>query len=244
VTRDEADPEELRRRLYAPGASTDDLDRYRTLAAATPSSDPTPRSDSARRAGGGPALGRRVRVLVAVAVVAVLAVVGGGLAAARSAARSAAEVPQATALRVDPEDRNSLQQSLAFGNYAGIAAYLVTHRSPPGLEGRGRYETVERKGIGNGRVVLPPLPPETVRGRASVLLVLASDGVAGWTAFRREVDSTGEQRYVRQARRSGPQPAGVLTTATFRYAAGDRPVELRIEAPEGVRWGVAIVFTD
>ena len=58
------------------------------------------------------------------------------------------------------------------------------------------------------------------------------------------VDPAGEQQYVRQTLRGGEQAAGVLTTTTYRYASGDRPVRMSVDVDQGVRWGVAVVFTD
>jgi hypothetical protein len=232
------DAEALRRRLYAPGASSDDVDRYRGAGGGRER-----RSRRAPRPARAPGPPRRRRpVLLAVATVLVLIV--GGVVVDRLDAPTGPTTPAPTPLAISGADRGGIEDELAQGNGAGIAAYLVTHPSQPALRSATRFDTVERHGIGDARVTLSPVDAEAVQGRATVLFVLGERGRAGWTSLRREVDSSGEQLLVRQVHRESEQEAGVLTTHTYAYAAGDRPVELRVTAPDGVRWGIAVVYTD
>jgi hypothetical protein len=247
------DAEELRRRLYAPGASDADRARFEATersARSAPPARPTPAEPDAIApppADGVPAAAprsRRRRIGMPIAVAAVIAaVLVGGITAARLAADGRPSGPPPTPVAMTDEDRRSVQESLTRGNYAGIAAFLVTHRALK-LGSPSRIETLERMGTGDKVLTLSPVPAETVQGRATVLLVLAGSGQADWTTLRREVDPSGEQVYVRQVQRSGFQEGGQITTHTYRYARGDRPVELQVSVPNGVRWGAAVLFTD
>lgn len=242
------DPEELRRRLYAPGASDADRARYEAVGpapkavpaepepveVATPPTAPPPPPAPVRR--------RRLGTALAGAALVVTLLVGG-VTAARLAADGRPSGPPPTPVPMSDEDRRSVQENLTLGNYAGIAAFLVTHRVLQ-LGNPTRVETVEKMGVGTGTLRLAPVPAETVRGRATVLVVTAGSAQVDWTTLRREVDPSGEQQYVRQVERTGFQAGGQITTHTYRYASGDRPVELRVSVPDGVRWGAAVVFTD
>jgi hypothetical protein len=233
VVRDDA--EALRRRLYAPGAAGDDVDRYRAARGGAEAQQEAPDRTAPRprsRAGTG----------VAVAIAVALAL--GGIGVARVAARPQSTSPAPTPLAVEAADRGSFEQNLALGNAAGIAAYLLTTRPLPIFRGATRFDTLEDTGVGDGTVVLSPVVAEAVAGTATVLVVTDQPALIGWTTLRRKIDVSGEQEYVRQVRRESMQTAGVLTGHRFRYAPGNRPVELRIEAPEGVRWGAAVVFSD
>jgi hypothetical protein len=174
----------------------------------------------------------------------VAALVVAAVGVARSAAEAGPTGPAPTPLAVSADDRQSLENSLANGNAAGIAAYLLTTPTLPRFADATRFETIEGKGVGDGVVTLAPVSAAAVEGRATVLLVLEVPAEAGWTTRRRRVDPSGEQQYVRQVHRASRQEAGVITVHTYRYASGDRPVELRVDAPDGVRWGAAVVFSD
>ena len=229
------DAEDLRRRLYAPGASAEDVERFH-------GADAAPRAVVVEVATPPPARPRRLLPLLAVAVLGVLVVVG--LSVARATTATQAAIPAPTPVRMTADDRQEIENNLADGNGAGIAAFLVTHRAPPALVDVRRAFTVERTGIGDGIAQIAPVTAETFQGHATVLIALERSGDAGWTLFRRHVDPSGEQQLVPQRQRRGVQDAGALTTDTFRYASGDRPVEVHVQAPTGVRWGIAIVFSD
>ncbi|MGN6444077.1 hypothetical protein [Amnibacterium sp.] len=228
------DAEELRRRLYAPGASDADVERYRRVEPAVVVAERTPPPPP-------PAPPRRSRLL-AVAVVVLVVVVA--LVVVVTQARSTPPVPQPTPVPMTAADRQDALTDLAAGNGGGIAAFLLTHRAPPGLEHATRFYTLEDAGIGPGTFEVAPVTAETFRGRATVLLVVDRPADVQWTTFRRAIGPDGVQRLVLQEQRGGEQAAGSLTSATFRYGSGDRPVELRVAAPDGVRWGVAIVLSD
>ena len=178
-------------------------------------------------------------VLVVVAVAASIAVL-----LPHSPALLSADQPPAATIGVDGETRSEFVQNLAGGGAAGIAAYLVTHPSPPNLRGGTRYFTIERHGTGPQLIALDPAPPEAAKGRATVFLITEWAGEAGWTAYRYRFGGDGLATLEPESGRAGSQQGGVPTTATFSYRSGDRPVRLRIDVPDGVRWGAAVVFSD
>lgn len=229
------DAEDLRRRLYAPGASPADVDRYRVVEPPAHEA-PVPEALPA-----GPA---RRRYLLTAAVVVVAAVVATGVTVARLSAATESPLLAPTPIAMSAEDRADSEQFLADGDGGGIAAFLLTHRVTPQLASATRFTTLEDAGTGDGTFEVTGVPAVAFQGRATVLLVLEHDGDARWTTFRRQVDPSGEQRLVRQRARGGHQDAGVITTDTFRYGSGDRPIEVRVQAPAGDRWGIAVVLTD
>lgn len=231
------DVEGMRRRLYAPGASTADVDRYRGLGVvqrAVPLED--------RRQ----VLRRRPRILVP-AVVAALVL--SGIAVATGAARSAIPVVvpvvrAPTAIAIGPGDRETVVEALGAQDDVTVAGFLLDHRATPELLTATRSLLVEQSGIGSATVQVDPESASAFRGRATVLLVLDRSVRAGWTTYWRRVEASGALTLERQQQRAGQQPAGGLTAATYRYGSGEQPVEVKVQAPTGVRWAVEIVFTD
>ncbi|MGT2427157.1 hypothetical protein [Amnibacterium kyonggiense] len=235
------DAEALRRRLYAPGASEADVDRFRDAGAVdAAAADPVPAgaADPPQRR---PARTRAV-ILGALAL-AVLVVV---LAVAAGRAATGTERPETplTVLPMTAEDRQDVADAFVDGRSAGIAAYLVTHRAPPTLRTATRLFTEEHAGTGPATVDLDPGPASAVEGRATVLVALQQAGRVSWSAFRRQVDATGEQRLVLQRERGGELDGDQLTDDAFPYRTGDRPVQVRIDAAPGARWGFAVVYSD
>lgn len=227
------DAEALRRRLYAPGAEGDDVERYR---AAGGGAEAAPKRRTVRRPRAG------VGLVTAIVLVLILVVVGIGVA--RFATHPVPTGPAPTPLAVDAADRQSFEQNLEQGRAAGIAAYLITTRTLPRFSGATRFETLEDKGVGDGVVTLAPVDAAAVQGRATVFLVVDVPGQVGWSTLRRRGDPAGEEQLVRQVHREGQQQPGIVTVHTYRYSSGNRPVELQVDAPDGVRWGAAVVFSD
>lgn len=225
------DAEALRRRLYAPGAEGDDVDRYR---AAGGGAEAAPRRRTVRRP--------RAGIVLVAAIAVVLVVVGIGVA--RITARPTPTGPAPTPLAVDATERRGFEQNLEQGRAAGIAAYLITTGTLPRFSGATRFDTIEDKGVGDGVMTLPPIDAAAVQGRATVFLVVDVPGQVGWSTLRRTFDPAGAQQLVPQVHREGQQQAGIVTVHTYRYSSGNRPVELQVAAPEGVRWGAAVVFSE
>jgi hypothetical protein len=235
--------DELRRRIYRQDATDEDRARYRALAgderstllrAATATAEPAPSTAPSGRAHG-------VLLLAGLLALVALGAVTVGLLPHRSVAPPA---PPPETIAVDGPTRSDFLQNLAGGGAAGIAAYLVTHPSPPQLRSATRFFTVERNGTGPGSISLNGVPPEADEGRATVFLVLQVEGRGAWTAYRVREQSDDPSPLQVVARRAGIQRAGVPTDATFRYGPGGRPVRLDLDVPEGVRWGAAVVFSD
>lgn len=230
VTR--ADAEGLRRRLYAPGASTADVDRYREVAP-----QPAAREAPRRR--------RLARVVPGVLMVLVVSGILLAGAAARSVTPAVVPVVAApTVLQVSDADRRAIREALAARDDIAVAGFLLARRAPPALRTATRSLIVEQTGTGPATVGVDPESAAAFRGRATVLLVLGRAGEAGWTTFWRRVDASGIRTLERQQQRAGRQEAGDLTTATYRYGSGEQPVKVRVRAPAGVRWAVEVVFTD
>ena len=221
MRRSREDREALRRRLYGRDASAAVVQRYAT---AQPS--------AVRRSGPARRRPRRVPLLAAAVVLAV------GTVAALLLIPTAPPLPAPTAVGLSAEDRTDLLQNLARGGDAGIAAYLVTHPSPPGLVTTPGTITDELHGTGAQTVPLDLAQVPTGAGSTTVLLTTSVSTHVSWTALGSGAASV---RVV--AAREGDQAAGDLTTATFATADGRRPLRLRVEVADGVRWGAAVVFT-
>lgn len=228
MTRRGEDRESLRRRLYRPDASPEDLQRYASAAPLAVRRQRAERRRPSRRALIGAAL-----VLAGAAVITALLL--------RPA--TAPPLPAPTAVGLSAEDRTDLLQNLARGGDAGIAAYLVTHPSPPGLVATAGTITDELHGTGSRTVPLDVSQVPAGAGRATVLLVLAQPAHVTWRALRLGTDGSPVVLLRPVAAREGDQAAGSMTTATFAYADGRRPSRLRVEVGDGVRWGAAVVFT-
>lgn len=255
--------DQLRRRVYASGASEADRDRYRRaiadrdaardgsaprpeapLPTAVPVSEPVPvpvpvaapLPVRARR-------DRRRRPVIVGAVVLVLVTAVGLIALQHiSAPQPDTDEAASTKLSVSPAERSELLQNLADGKVAGFGAYLLTHRSLPALRTATGFLTTEWRGTGPRTIATAAASGP--HARFTVLLVLATGGHGSWTAVRTTRDSEGRMRLVTLARRGGDQQAGVPTTATVGTSLSGGPDRIRIDVPPGVRWGAAMVVSD
>ena len=240
--------EELRRRLYDADATEQDRALYRAALEAETRPQPPPLSavtpvSEADRAPTPKRPHRRRMVTILAAVVGAVAIVGALVALQpRTDASPVDPPPSPSTITVDDAARNEFLQNLDGGGSAGIAAFLVTHRVAPPLGKATRLFLVERHGRGPGSVFLEGVPKAADQGHATVFLVTQFAGPAGWSAYRAGLGS--ESQGVLDASRAGAQEGGVPTMATFAYRQGDRPVKLSIDVPAGVRWGVAVAFSN
>ena len=185
---------------------------------------PMPRSTRSRSRRAGPRRRRRLLVVAAAMVLVVLA--GIGVAAVRIAqAQQPTDLRAATEIATNGSDREAFGENLALGNNAGIAAYLVTHPSPPSMRGGTRYFTIERDGTGPGAVDLAPCRRRRVRQGERA--ARARRGRGG------ELDRVPPQR--RQRRGAAVRPAGGAgRSAAGRRAHGD---DLPLPRPATARSG-------
>ena len=241
--------EELRRRLYDADATEQDHARYRAALEAESQPEPAPRSAEApadEPDAAPPAARphrRRRTVTILTAVVGAVAIIGAVVALQpRTQASPVDPPPSPSTITVDDAARNDFLQNLDGGGSAGIAAFLVTHRAAPQLDRVTRLFLVERHGRGPGSVTMEGVPKVADQGRATVFLVTQFAGPAGWSAYQAGLGS--ESQGVLDASRAGAQEGGVPTMATFAYGNGDRPVKLTVDVPAGVRWGIAVAFSD
>lgn len=214
------DGEALRRRLYRPGAGGADLDAYLAVEPPEPSTAPP-----------APLERRTRRWTVVVAVVVALVVTAVLLPRAwRTATPEAAPTPLPTRA-VDAATSARFVTELGAGQDAGLGAWFDP-----------QAPLVERHGTGDAVIELPP-SGSAAGGSLDILLVLASDGAAGWETARLVITSTHAIVREPEARATGALRAGVPTVARVAYRADHRPLRLLVRAPAHTRWGVAAIFT-
>ena len=241
------DPDELRRRLYRPDASADDVARYRAVAPAPtavlepdPAETPTPTPSARRRA---PLLAAAAVALVLAAGGAVLVALGPRPPAPPPAPRFSADAG-VTTLVASATDRTRFAAALAAGRSAGVLHFLLLHpdRIPAAIRTVTRADSDERSGTGPAQIALDPSPAAKRGGELTVMLTIDRSTAAGWSVM----ESAGEP----SQRLDDPVDAhritalaGLPAVATFRYEA-PAPQVLEIMVPAGVRWDAAFTFTD
>ena len=219
--------EALRRRLYRPGAVDDDVAAYLAVTEREP----------AQERDAPPPAPRPVRLpqwptLVAVTVLAVLIGVSGILLQTSRAAPPAAAGPTPLPTHVvQPETAAAFESALTRGDDAGLGAWWDS-----------TAPFVEEHGSGDGAVLLP-VSAAGGGGRLTVLLVLAADGTAGWSAARLVIHDDRTIHLQTEASAFGALRAGVPAIGRLDYSAQHRPLRLFVQAPAGTRWGVAAVIS-
>ena len=236
--------ERLRRSLYRPGASDEDVQAYSAVretgqGAAEPAGDaPAPPPEP-----GGPT--RRTVAAAAALVVALGAGASGLQLSARGGPRTAGPTPTPrtpqpmrvlapTTLPLTTAERAQLSRDLGNGRPAGIRSFLLTRPYPRDLPRLGRRTVLESTGAGGDAVPIVVAEPDDTPGRMTVLIAVESDARVFWTASRAGVGVFS---------RGGRQAGGALTSAGFDHPAGGRPDLVAVSAPIGVRWGLAVVLS-
>lgn len=239
------DLDALRRRLYSPNVTPEDVARYEA-AAGVVEEDP---SSTAPRA---PAPVRTLRRR-AFAVGGVVAVVAGGLAVSRAATRSrlarptpgppSASAPSTRTTGVidariptGASVRTELVGRLRAGRTAGVLDLLEADPGllPPQLLTVGRAASTEYSGTGPTLLRLDPSALAERGGRATVIVVLARTGGYTWAADRRDTLVVAH---------AASAEAGEPVSSTFAYGPG-APDDLMLLVPDRARWGAVVVFTD
>jgi hypothetical protein len=80
-------------------------------------------------------------------------------------------------------------------------------------------------------------------GRATVILVVSRSARVGWTLSAAPYLHAGDANNVIGTRAGDAEP-GTPSFASLRYHVATAPAVLRVEVPDGVRWGVAVVLSD
>jgi len=244
VTPPDEQEEALRRRLYRPGASDEDVAAYSRGRSASPEPEPgAPGTEPPTR----PSRARRR------AGAALVAVAAAALAAAAVLPRPASDGPAPTAsastpaavetvVRTGTADRNGFVRALTAAGRAGVSGWLDRNaRRLPGVLGRAtRSDTLEFAGSGSRTLRLDPPSIGQDGGHVTVLVVTAVDARLTWTLVDASPGAGGDAV---AGSRSALQRAGALTSASVDWAPGRRPGTLLVVAPDGVRWGVAAVFS-
>jgi hypothetical protein len=240
----------LRRRLYGPDSTVDDVERYRRASgthrvapAAPPQALPSHR--------------RPIGLLVAAIAVAVaLVAVGfwlGGRRAATAAVPPATSAPTSVArqasvqrqLTVSAADRDALVRTLDTSTRSDpLSDYLYSHPDsrPDAVRTVQRAESEEHRGTGPARVRLEPSAIAADGGRVTVVLVLDRSGTADWRAAGTTLRG-GSGPSAGTVGQTVRPVAGIPVTATFRYSM-PAPTRLTVTVPAGVRWSVLVAFTD
>ncbi|HEV7624413.1 MAG TPA: hypothetical protein VGO26_09765 [Amnibacterium sp.] len=250
----------LRRRLYAPDVTAEEVERYRALVGEPEPQAPAAPGEAAaaaagpRETGGAASPRRRRTLLVGLAAAAVLALAGIGVAATSrshprpqttpspSLAAGASSFDDST-IAVPASVRSSFVAALQAGRAAGVLHYLYEHPEalPAQLRTVGRADSSERSGSDTAVLVLSPSPAAQKGGRLTVAVTL--DRAAGVQLRAIRADS-GMRSFLERlddgATRAIP---GLPMVRTVVYD-GEAPTVLVLTVPNGVRWDVVTDFTD
>lgn len=241
----------LRRRLYAPGATDEDVAAYRAVARpARPADDAVPPAGRAADAGGP---SRRAAVVVLGAVVV------GGAALLGTVRLVAGERPRPTASPAPTRDprltsavlpasaatRDRFAAALQGGESAGLLDYLYGHPSylPAAMRAYGRADSTEYAGQGTSTIALAPSRDADRGGRFTVVLVADRAASFSWRAERLAERNDRSGPVVAMATHAGTLRAGEPASCTLAYDDG-APSRLAVYVDETVKWGAVAVFTD
>jgi hypothetical protein len=257
VEADEADRSDaLRRRLYAPDATAEDLAAFRATQAAPPSTsppreavDPVPPPTVDGRHG------HRGRVLAAVGGVLLVAAVVGALLTTRSVGASIAPTTAASPRVAEPDAqaripassaaRMRFAMSLQMGDHAGILDYFLKNPTalPPMLRTPRHADSTEYSGQGSSTIALDPSALAEHGGRVTVVLVTDRTATFSWDAGRIAQHNDRSGPVVTLASHAGSAQVGEPVSVTFRYT-GSPPARLSLYLDDTVKWGAVVVFTD
>lgn len=245
----------LRRRLYAPDVTDDDVAAYRDASRQAEAAAPAPAAGSGSPARRVPRPGRRATALAGGGAVLLLAIAIAVLVTAHplAAITAAGRTPTPTAppslvegqITTSVAARLSFVQALQAGDEPGLLDYLYSHRAylPPAISTPRRASSTEYAGQGSSTIPLEPSALTQHGGRVTVILVLDRGATYSWRAERLEERNDRSGPVLALAEQAGRARAGEPTTATFRYPAG-APSRLAVYLDETVKWGAVVVFTD
>lgn len=242
-----AELDALRRRLYEPDVTPDEVQRYRALLQLTPSSpaaepEPDPRPSRTRW-----------RLLLAVGVAAAVAVGTVALAATPRPVQHPVAIPSAapTSVRTPPLDdpvlalpasvRASFAAALRAGRSAGVLRYLAAHPEevPAGVPAEARAAPQEHDGHGSALVSLTPSAAAQHGGR--LIVAITVDRTAAVTLQVLRADS-GMQSFFERLDGGSPATPGLPVVRTIVYD-GEAPTIVQLAVPKGLHWDLVTVFT-
>ncbi|WP_375407256.1 hypothetical protein [uncultured Amnibacterium sp.] len=245
--------EALRRRLYAPGVTQDDVAAYRSAETGAVSLEPTARPArvvaSRTRAtivAGGGVLG----VVLVVAAVAALLVTHplAAVTAPRATSTSTPSTPAGiTQARVPASSSTRLMfvDLLREGGAPGLLQYLYGNPTflPANLRTNSRADSTEYSGRGTSTIALDPSVSAQQGGRVTVILVTDRAAAFSWSAERIAQRNDRSGPVVTLASHPGNTRPGEPVTSTFVYDSG-APGRLALNLDDSVHWGAVVVFTD
>ena len=247
------DLDALRRRLYAPDVTPEEVERYRALTG-DPAAGAEPDALPAEGAGG-PDRRRGRTLLVALGAVVVLALAGIGVAATfrpHPAATSSAGPTAAPSGSFPVDDpvvalpasvRASFVAVLKAGRSAGLLRYFSDHPDelPAQLRNPGRADSYERFGVSTAYVFLFPSPAAEKGGRLTVAVTLDTAAAVQLRALRAD---SGMQSFIERLDDGAVRGIPGLPMVRTVVYDGEAPTVLELTVPKGVRWDVVAVFTD
>ena len=247
------DLDALRRRLYAPDVTPEEIERYRALVAERTVDGPATDDRAPDAPASGPPHGRRRIVLAALSTLAVvgLAAVGVG----EASRPHPAPVPTATSAPRGPSSfdgssvavpapvRAMFVKELRAGRSAGVLRYLYEHPDalPAQLRTPGRADSYERFGVSTAYVFLFPSPAAQRGGRLTVAVTLATAVPVQLRALRAD---SGMQSFIERLDDGAVRGVPGLPMVRTVVYDGEAPTVLELIVPRGVRWDVVAVFTD
>jgi len=235
----------LRRRLYAPDASPEDLERYRAVEqTATDTTEVAP----------GLAAGGRGRILPVAGVLVALGVAAVGLALgtrtptvtpslapAPTAALPLQVVAEYEALSIPPAVRSAFVDEVRRGHPIGLQQYFTDHpASQPRQVVNGlRENSVERAGSGSAVLDIPTAGAASDGGQLTIVLTVDRATTAQWSLVAQGNRDDGEWVPLDDVQ---GQP-GLPAVASLPYTPL-RPTRVAITVPAGVHWDLMTIFTD
>lgn len=239
----------LRRRLYAPGVTEDDVAAYRSAETDAASHEPT--APLAR------VVAHRTRATIVAGGVLLVVVAAAGLLVTHPLA--AITAPRATSTptpttpagitqaRVPASSSTRLMfvDLLQEGGGPGLLQYLYGHPSflPGNLRTNSRADSTEYSGRGTSTIALDPSASAQHGGRVTVILVTDRAAAFSWSAERIAQRNDRSGPVVTLAAHPGTTRPGEPVTSTFVYD-GEAPARLALNLGGAVHWGAVVVFTD
>jgi len=231
--------EALRRRVYAPGASPEDVDRYRDLVARSPDPVGEPESESAPESGSAPEPRRRP-LLVGVAAIAVAGLVATGVAVTvrpqptrHTAPKPTTASVEDTRLAVSTLQRRAFTTALRRNASADVVGFIAAHPAavPASVRATRWSDAGEVHDTGPSALTLFPSSDQRRGGRMTVALTVDRDTTASVAIDDGEGEPLSSVTITARA--------GVPEVRTLPYP-GAAPSWIELDLPGDVRWDLVL----